>query len=1024
MEASVMSWENDENVERICPKTGRCVGPGRKRRLASWKLPLVGLVSLLWFLVRVIPKPSRVAYPCQRAAFPLASGFVVWLTGAVVSRMACRKAKSLADRGRYVAAGLFAALAVAVIWWAINTTGATDARAAFVPIDPPNSPIGVGKGIHPGRVVWVHDPSATTWDGVTGFWWDDRNLNQQAVDNMVASALRTLSGQQDDAAAWHAVFRYFNRTHGAGDVGYKPGEKIAIKINLNPEGYGPAYNTGGGNGRMPSPQMIHSLLAQLFNKVHVSGADVTIYDASRAIADPLYSRIHGDADPNFQNVRFVANSTGNGRVGAVYDPAYPVHFANPSVSPANSATAYLPTCVTEAKYLINIAPLSGHSMFGFTASGKNWFGSICWRNGGWTPSPLHNFGLRNNPMGSYNPIVDLIGHPQLGGKTLLFLVDGLYGSDNAITRVIRFSSFGNNWTASVFASQDSIAIDSVMLDFLRNEPLLNTNCSGQGVDNYLHEAALARNPPSGSFYDPGSTGSRLASLGVHEHWNNAVDKQYSRNLGQNEGIELVTPASPLEFALPEGGAISIATAGIGPATQVGYAAAKISTGTSPYGVAVFSYKQYGVTVSEAGISASPPTTQARIFIDYRFAVAAVPAHIEAGTIDVNTGIAVVNYGSATANVTYTLRNASGTIITTGHGTIDTGYHFACFIDQLKDKANAPDFNLPSNFQTAIQFGSLEIVSTQPVSVLALRGTMNQRNEFLITTTPVADLTQILGSGSAYFPQFADGGGYTTSLILLNISNTRETGKLEIRDKDGNPLMVNQVGGTRDSSFNYSIEPGSFVRFQSDGFPANTTTGWVQVTPDAGTSTPVGSGIFAYNPENVLVSESGIPATAATTHARVYVDLSGNHNTGLAIVNVSNTSSTITINAYQKDGVTAAGIGKPPIPLAANGHTAAFADEFVTGLSAEFTGVLDIRSTMPFAALTLRSLVNGRNEFLMTTFPFADVNQAAPSPVVFPQIVDGGGYITEIILLSSGQAASATLNYYDENGMPTNFGKPR
>jgi hypothetical protein len=104
----------------------------------------------------------------------------------------------------------------------------------------------------------------------------------------------------------------------------------------------------------------------------------------------------------FQNVRFVANSTVNGRVGAVYDPAYPVHFANPSVSPANSATAYLPTCVTEAKYVINIAPLSGHNMFGFTASGKNWFGSICWRNGGWTPSPLHNFGLRNNPMGSCN----------------------------------------------------------------------------------------------------------------------------------------------------------------------------------------------------------------------------------------------------------------------------------------------------------------------------------------------------------------------------------------------------------------------------------------------------------------------------------------------------------------------------------------------------------------------------------------------------------------------------------------------
>ncbi len=121
-------------------------------------------------------------------------GFVVWLTGIVVSSLAYRKAKRLAGRARYVAAGLFAAVAVAAIWWSINITADTGARAAFVPIDPPNSPIGVGKGIYPGRVVWVHDPSATKWDGVTGYWWDEQNLDQQAVDNMVSRALRTLTG--------------------------------------------------------------------------------------------------------------------------------------------------------------------------------------------------------------------------------------------------------------------------------------------------------------------------------------------------------------------------------------------------------------------------------------------------------------------------------------------------------------------------------------------------------------------------------------------------------------------------------------------------------------------------------------------------------------------------------------------------------------------------------------------------------------------------------------------------------------
>jgi hypothetical protein len=29
-----------------------------------------GLLALAWFLIRVLPKPSRATYPCQRAAFP------------------------------------------------------------------------------------------------------------------------------------------------------------------------------------------------------------------------------------------------------------------------------------------------------------------------------------------------------------------------------------------------------------------------------------------------------------------------------------------------------------------------------------------------------------------------------------------------------------------------------------------------------------------------------------------------------------------------------------------------------------------------------------------------------------------------------------------------------------------------------------------------------------------------------------------------------------------------------------------
>ena len=136
--------------------------------------------------------------------------------------------------------------------------------------------------------------------------------------------------------------------------------------------------------------------------------------------------------------------------------------------------------------------------------------------------------------------LDLMAHKHLGGKTMLYLVDFLYVGASQNERVIKYQSFGDNWCSSLFASQDPVAIDSVGLDFIRNEPRAD-ECRGK-PENYLHEAALAEKPPSGTAYDPDQGHMPVTSLGVHEHWNNANDRQYSRNLGKREGIELVTLA--------------------------------------------------------------------------------------------------------------------------------------------------------------------------------------------------------------------------------------------------------------------------------------------------------------------------------------------------------------------------------------------------------------------------------------------------------------------------------------------------
>jgi hypothetical protein len=174
-----------------------------------------------------------------------------------------------------------------------------------------------------------------------------------------------------------------------------------------------------------------------------------------------------------------------------------------------------------------------------------------------------NWVFPQRPMGSYNPLVDLMGHKDLGGKTLLFMVDGLYAAkdqSDAVPFKWQSAPFNQDWTSSLFASQDGVAIDSVCLDFLRSEPGY-TNAVKGTPDNYLHEASQADNPPSGTVYDPERDGTRLASLGVHEHWNNAADKRYSRNLGTGNGIELVSTRPTLTILEHAGSQFSFVVKG-------------------------------------------------------------------------------------------------------------------------------------------------------------------------------------------------------------------------------------------------------------------------------------------------------------------------------------------------------------------------------------------------------------------------------------------------------------------------------
>ncbi len=403
--------------------------------------------------------------------------------------------------------------------FALSLAAATGLRPSWFGSPPP---LGIPRGVVPGRVTWAHDPAAVTWDG-TGSWWTDAHNNQSVIDRMVSRSVRALTDQRTDAEAWHSLFQYFNRTHDRPLAGYQPGEKIAIKANLNN-----TTDHGAIERLNSSPHLMLSLVRQLTGPGRVPQSLITVFDSSRFVPSYLYDKIHAE----FPAVRFVDHIGGDGRVKAEFKAdAIPFSVAS------NNAHG-LDTTVVEATYLINAPILRAHVSSGVTLCAKNLFGATS-INPDWHLNAHDGFGHKKDGSPSYSAFTDFLGHKDLGEKTVLCVLDGLYGNDNVDGpphRKWMMSPFNNAWPNSVFMSCDAVALDSVGFDFLTGEwPDLPDITN---ADDYLRESALADDPPSRTFYDPERDGIRCRSLGVHEHWNNPREKKYSRNLGRDRGIEL------------------------------------------------------------------------------------------------------------------------------------------------------------------------------------------------------------------------------------------------------------------------------------------------------------------------------------------------------------------------------------------------------------------------------------------------------------------------------------------------------
>jgi hypothetical protein len=518
--------------------------------------------------------------------------------------------------------------------------------------------------------------------------------------------------------------------------------------------------------------------------------------------------------------------------------------------------------------------------------------------------------------------------------------------------------------------------------------------SSGGLQYAEHTAAAAATPSNGVFTllwqapsDP-TVGNIRFDIAANAGYGDspANDYIYTQRL-TIPAPDLAPSSSTRPFGLANFSIDSSHTVGSSSSAKAGFARILPDPGnTTPSGLAIFSLRENNALVSETGVPASPLISSCRIYAE------------ESGPL--KTGIAIANPGNQDATINFYFTKADGTNFGAGSTKVPKGGQIASFLDQ------AP-FNSGPNLQ-----GSFSFTSTTPVAVIALRGLTNERGEFLMTTLPVIDMSTAPVNAPVLLPYYADGGGWKTSVILVNPTDNTLTGNFQFLSSTGASLF----------KVPYTIAPRSSIKNVTSGQGSTTQTGSLLITPDTKSVAPVALNVFSYKPANITVSEAGVLPFVGSAF-RMYVQTAGlpgdalSIQSGIALANPYSGTAKLTLELFQSDGNSTGLVSTVNVP--GQGQVAEFLSDIFPSLVPPFEGLVRVTTNSPgIAAVGLRGRYNERSDFLITTTP--PVSEAAPLTAAefdFPHFVNGGGYTTQFIVFSGtgGQSETGGLNFFAQDG---------
>lgn len=374
-------------------------------------------------------------------------------------------AKRLFTRRKFLT-GVAATLGGVVLAWSQRLLGASVTEAQepaspfriYLPLVTHCHKSYVSKPFPKPRVVHIRDADATNWNG-SGLFYNA--VDQSVVNNMVLAGLQNLTGQSSWADIWSVLFE---RVHPGG---YSPGQKIAIKVNLNASW--DCYNHGNVIDALPQP--ILALIPGLV-EAGVQPGDITVYDSIRVIPSYLRNAIWAV----YPAVKFVGSGSCPGVIAPGYgkDSSLTVQFNDPY---GYLRDRKLANVLYDATYVINMPIIKRHggdNANPVTLGFKNHFGSLN-RIGGSGNDDLHQYIDTRSSLyrTTYSPFVDIYSNPNIRDKTVLVLGDGLYGGTGPSSPPMQSWRIFGDACNSLFFGTDPVAVDCVMADLLVAEGLVS-----------------------------------------------------------------------------------------------------------------------------------------------------------------------------------------------------------------------------------------------------------------------------------------------------------------------------------------------------------------------------------------------------------------------------------------------------------------------------------------------------------------------------------------------------------------------